>query len=287
MAGLRDDAAVVEVPEGATLVVSVDSVVDGVHFDLGLCSPLDVGWKALMGALSDLAAMGAQPLGALVALCVPAATGRGDLTLGITAGVAEASGASGCPVVGGDLSAAAALVVAGTVMGTVAGGAPVRRDGARPGDTILVTGPFGGSAAGLRTLRAGQAGPAASYRRPWARLSEGEVARQAGAHAMIDVSDGLALDLHRVADASEVGFALDPGAIPVAEGATLEEALGGGEDYELVVVMAPGDLPGYQRRCAAAGLRPPVPIGTVGADVGARRLGDEPLARLGWQHAVG
>ena len=95
MAGLRDDAAVVEVPEGATLVVSVDSVVDGVHFDLGLCSPLDVGWKALMGALSDLAAMGAQPLGALVALCVPPATGRGDLTLGITAGVAEAADAFG------------------------------------------------------------------------------------------------------------------------------------------------------------------------------------------------
>jgi thiamine-monophosphate kinase len=104
---------------------------------------------------------------------------------------------------------------------------------------------------------------------------------------MIDVSDGLALDLHRVADASEVGFVLDPAAIPVAEGATLEEALGGGEDYELVVVMAPGDLPAYRRRCAAAGLRPPVPIGTVGAEVGTRRLGEEPLARLGWQHAVG
>ena len=80
------------------------------------------------------------------------------------------------------------------------------------------------------------------------------------------------------------GCAVEEGATEAAE---VEEALGGGEDYELVVVMAPGDLPGYQRRCAAAGLRPPVPIGTVGADVGARRLGDEPLARLGWQHAVG
>ena len=84
--GLRDDAAVLDVPGGGPLVVSVDSVVEGVHVDLSVCSPADVGWKALMGALSDLAAMGAAPLGALVALCVPGGSGEGELALGVMAG---------------------------------------------------------------------------------------------------------------------------------------------------------------------------------------------------------
>ena len=98
-------------------MASVDSVVEGVHVDLALCSPGDVGWKALMGALSDLAAMGAAPLAALVAPCVPGGSGDGELALGVMAGVAEASVASGCPVVGGDVSESAVLTVAVTVLG--------------------------------------------------------------------------------------------------------------------------------------------------------------------------
>jgi thiamine-monophosphate kinase len=166
-----------------------------------------------------------------------------------------------------------------------------------PGDVVFVTGPCGASAAGLRVLRAGRAGGAggadgpgqvplaAAYRRPRARLAEGEAARLAGAHAMIDVSDGLALDLHRLADASGVGFVVD--AVPTAAGATRTEALGGGEDYELVVAIGPADVEGYRERCAASGLRSPFRIGVVVADQADRRLGDDPLGRLGWQHAVG
>ncbi len=101
---MRDDAARTATPDGGPLVVSVDSVVDGIHVDLSLCSPADVGWKALMGALSDLAAMGAAPSGALVALCVPGGSGEGTLALGVMGGVAEASDAAACPVVGGDVS---------------------------------------------------------------------------------------------------------------------------------------------------------------------------------------
>jgi thiamine-monophosphate kinase len=295
--GLRDDAALVDVPGGGTLVVSVDSVVEGVHVDLGLCGPADVGWKAVMGALSDLAAMGARPVGALVALCVPELAGGGSVTLGVMDGVAEAARATGCPVVGGDVSAGATLVVAVTVMGSVGPGSPVPRDGAQAGDTIFVTGPCGGSAAGLRVLRAADAGPSTnradpdrqrlttSYRRPVARLAEGEAARLAGAHAMIDVSDGLALDLHRLADASGVGFALD--AVPVAQGATVEEALGGGEDYELVVVVGPGEVTGYLERNEHAGLRPPFRIGSVTAGAAQRTLGGRELEQLGWQHQLG
>jgi thiamine-monophosphate kinase len=301
--GLRDDAAVVSVPGGGSLVASVDSVVAGVHVDLALCSPADVGWKALMGAVSDLAAMGARPVGALVAVCAPSSEGGGDLTVGVMEGVAEAARASGCPVVGGDLSASAVLSVVVTVLGTVDGGDAVRRDGAQPGDLIFVTGPCGGSAAGLRVLRSGPPPPAEgesagsqpsqraqraleqAYRRPVARLTEGMVARAAGAHAMIDVSDGLALDLHRVADASQVGFVLDT--VPVVDGATLEEALGGGEDYQLIVVIGLDQQADYRERCAAAGLRPPRQIGFTTADASQRRLGPDELGRLGWQHAIG
>jgi thiamine-monophosphate kinase len=287
--GLRDDAGVIAVPHGGPVVLSVDSVVEGVHVDLALCSPADMGWKAVMGALSDLAAMGSVPFGALVALCVPGGSGEGELALGIMSGVAEAAQASGCPVVGGDVSSAPSAMVAVTVLGTVPGGrAPVARKGAVPADVIGVTGPFGASAAGLRLLEengpgVGDAGIA--YRRPVARLREGELVRQAGAHAMIDVSDGLALDLHRLADASEVGFRLDD--VPVAKRATLEEALGGGEDYELVFVVTPTAFADVLSSFREAGLRSPVQIGVVTADPAERTFRGRALDRLGWQHTLG
>jgi len=284
--GLRDDAAVLDVPGGGPLVVSVDSVVEGVHVDLSVCSPGDVGWKALMGALSDLAAMGAAPLGALVALCVPGGSGEGELALGVMAGVGEAAAASGCPVVGGDLSEAGELTVSVTVLGTVEriGPPAVPRSGGQPEDVVLVTGPCGGSAAGMRALRAGT-GTGKAYTRPVARLHEGALARRSGVRAMIDVSDGLALDLHRLADASGVGFRLE--SVPVAEGATLDDALGGGEDYELVLV---GDEEVSDHLCnefVAAGLRRPFRLGSLVADPTVRLLGADDLARLGWQHRVG
>jgi thiamine-monophosphate kinase len=290
--GLHDDAGVLGLPGGGSLVVSVDSVVEGVHVDLAFCRPSDVGWKALMRALSDLAAMGATPLGALIGLCVPApvgsGSGGGELALGVMGGVAEASKSSGCPVVGGDLSSAGELVVAVTVLGTVEHGeAAVSRSGALAGDAVFVTGPCGGSAAGLRELRAGAAGADGhfAYRRPVARLHEGSVARRCGAHAMIDVSDGLALDLHRLADASGVGFALED--VPVAADATLEEALGGGEDYELLVAVAETDVDALEARLDDAGLREPVRLGRVVEDPELRVLGTSPVERLGWQHRLG
>ena len=299
VSGLEDDAAVLSCPPTSSLVVSVDSVVGGVHVDLDLCSPADVGWKALMGALSDLAAMGASPLGALVALCVPGGSGDGSVALGVTAGVAEAAGAAGCPVAGGDVSTSSELVVAVAVLGVVHDGEPppVVRGGAHPGDALLVTGPCGASAAGLRVLRTGPgtggggistavAGvDIASYRRPVARLAEGQLARRRGATAMIDVSDGLALDLHRLADASGAGFVLDE--VPVAAGATLDEALGGGEDFELVVTVDAAEVDGLCDAFAEEGLRVPLRVGSVVADPELRVLGGQPLERFGWQHVIG
>jgi thiamine-monophosphate kinase len=225
---------------------------------------------------------------------VPGGAGDGQVTLGVMGGVAEAAEASRCPIVGGDVSSSPELMVAVTVLGTVDrpdGGAAepalVSRAGAGAGDALLVTGPCGGSAAGLRELRAGASGPSAgsAYRRPVARLPEGALARRCGAHAMIDVSDGLALDLHRLADASGVGFHLDE--VPVAAGATLDEALGGGEDYELVFAVDSAELPALQQRFEAEGLRVPLRIGTVVADEEVRVLGDQELERMGWQHRLG
>jgi thiamine-monophosphate kinase len=283
--GLRDDAAVLSLANGRPLLASVDSVVEGVHVDLSLCSPDDVGWKAIMGALSDLAAMGAVPLGALVALCVPGGTGEGELALGVMGGVAEASAVAGCPVVGGDVSGSGVLVVAVTVLGTVdADRPPVSRSGARPDDVLLLTGPCGGSAAALRALRNGT-GAGVGYRRPLARLREGQLARQRGAHAMIDISDGLSLDLHRLADASGVGFRLDE--VPAAEGATLDEALGGGEDYELLFAVSAPEADGLIEAFEREGLRLPARVGAVVADPELRFFGDAPLERLGWQHRLG
>lgn len=290
-----DDAAVVSATPGdpTRVLLTVDAVVEGVHVDLARCSPEDLGWKALTVAVSDIGAMGGRPSRAVASLGGPA----GADVLRIVAGLAEAAAAWGCPVVGGDLTDAPVVVVSVTVVGWLGDGpAAVTRAGARPGDRLFVTGPLGASAAGLRVLRAAsEAGPAwvpedpaaaaavAAHRRPRARLVEGWTARHAGASAMLDCSDGLSLDLHRLARASAVGLALD--AVPVAAGATEAEALGGGEDYELVVATRDPDA--LLAAFAAAGLRQPIGIGECTGDTDERRLGGGPLPVLGFQHRVG
>lgn len=244
---IGDDAAVVRVG-GATLLLAADVVVEGVHFRPG-ADPADVGWKAIAVNASDIAAMGGRPLHALVSVAGPAATDLDRLYDGIR----SACEAAGCAVVGGDLSTNASLVVSVAVTGAV-DGEPVLRSGARPGDILYVTGPLGGAAAsGWR-------------RRPSPRLDEGEAARRAGATAMIDLSDGLGADLGHVLDASGVGAVLEH--VPVADGATEEQAVGGGEDYELLFALPAGTPP------PAGSLR----VGRVVDDVSVR-----PPA-TGWQH---
>jgi thiamine-monophosphate kinase len=169
----------------------------------------------------------------------------------------------------------------------------VLRHGARPGDRLFVTGPLGAAAAGLRGLRARADEPPEpgdrpeaernlelAHRRPRARLAEGETARRAGVTAMIDVSDGFLADLGHLAHASGVGFGLDE--VPVHEGATTEEALGGGEDYELVMATPHPDR--LVAAFAAAGLRRPVPVGSCTAERDGRTLAGRPVPALGWQH---
>jgi len=176
--------------------------------------------------------------------------GRGEDIERLYDGLADASAAYACPVVGGDLTSGATFVVTVAITGTVDGD-PVLRSGARPGDLVFVTGPLGGAVA---DLHAGIAGRTA---RPAARVAEGRAARLAGATSMIDLSDGLALDLRRIAAASRTGAIVDD--VPVADGATREDAMTGGDDYELLFTAADE----ARVREAFAGLRAPIVIGRV------------------------
>ena len=283
---IGDDAAVVTLEAGLRAVWATDLVVDGVHVDRRICRLDDIGYKALMVTVSDLAAMGAWPRYALASVAAPRGT---DIDL-LGDGLAVAARETGCVVVGGDLSGSPALVVSVAALGAVregAGPAPLLRTGARQGDHLLVTGPLGASAAGLRLLRAGRSGsdpdtavPVAAYRRPRARLLEGEVARLSGASAAIDISDGLAGDAEKLARASGVGIALDR--VPVAPGATAEEALDGGEEYELLVATADPD--GVASAFVAAGLRRPEPVGRCTDPATGLTYRGSPLGPGGWRH---
>jgi thiamine-monophosphate kinase len=277
---IGDDAAVLAPFVGET-IVSTDVAVLGVHLDAGLFPLEDLGFRAVAAALSDLAAMGARARAALVAVVAPPGTDLEELHRGI----ADASRITNCPIVGGDLSVGRDVSVAVTVIGECPGGGAVLRRGAMPGDELLVTGPLGRSSAGLRRRREGA--PlgdelVVAHRRPWPRLSEGLAARGAGVSAMMDLSDGLGLDLHRLADASKVGFELFD--VPVADGATFDEASSGGEDYELII--ATHDAARLRLVFLDRGLRAPLTIGRVVADRSARTLRGERFERRGWQHQL-
>lgn len=277
---IGDDAASVDLPEGlGHLLLAADTVVAGVHADLRLTGLDDLGWKALAASLSDIAAMGGEPGHALVTVAAPPET---DLAL-LYGGIAAASREYGCPVVGGDLTNARDIVVTVAVTG-YSWGPPVARGGARPGDEIWVTGPLGAAAAGLRLLSAGStADPAGreamrAHARPVPLLAAGRAARAAGATAMIDVSDGLSADLDHVATASGVGLRLD--SVPVHPAATLEEALGGGEDFALAF-CAP-ESAGVE--VAFAALDTPIRVGRCTAEPGERTLGGVEFTPSGWEH---
>jgi thiamine-monophosphate kinase len=264
-----DDGAVLE----GGLVVTTDPMVEGVHFLRSLTTVADAGWKAVARNVSDAAAMGAVPW-----RCVVSVVGASEADLeALYDGLLEAARHWSCPVVGGDLASGSTLVVTVTVLGRLPeGAAPLLRSGARAGDGIYASRPLGLGAAGLRLLRAGRSSPAAAwYARPVPSVDAALAARAAGATAAIDVSDGLAQDLDHVARASGVGFHLDT--VPVAEGATLEEALHGGDDYHLVFTC-PDPAPGAQ----VPGIR----IGTCTADPEERTFQGRPLAVTGWEHPM-
>lgn len=244
--GPGDDASISALPADAELVSSIDALLADVHFPRAAGAEL-VGYRALMVSASDLAAMGAEPSFALVALSLE----RADVAWlrALARGMARASRAIGLPLAGGNL-ARGPLGISVSVHGHVPAGTALRRDGARPGDDVYVTGTLGGAAAAL--ARGGLercAGPdgldalSSRYFLPHARIAAGRALRGRASSA-IDVSDGLTQDLGHVCAASGVAIELAAAALPLAPGATLEHALGGGDDYELcfTAVREPGDL---------------------------------------------
>lgn len=249
-----DDAAVVE--GGATSAVSVDAIVDGVHFRLADFGAPAVGRKALAAGLSDIAAMGGAPGEAYVVVGAPEELADAEL-LGIAEGLAQVASREGVTVAGGDLVSAPVLIVSVTAIGyEPEGGRLVSRSGASPGDVVAVTGELGGAAAALALLEGetDRAGVSPELRErllarqldPVPRLREGRALAEAGASAMIDVSDGLGADAGHLARMSGCRLEIDLERVPLAqgvaeiaggEGAGLELAATGGEDYELLVAL--------------------------------------------------
>jgi thiamine-monophosphate kinase len=232
--GIGDDAAVLDVPAGEKLVVSADTSVENVHFRRAWMTPREIGFRATAAALSDLAAMGARPLGLLLSLTIP--TAWGDEVMEIGAGVGECALAARTHVVGGDTSRGRELSIAVTVLGAAA--RPLGRDGARPGDRVYVTGTLGAPRAALDRLLRGLAADAAHrarFVRPVPRLAEGAWLGAHGATAAVDVSDGLIADLAHVAAASSVRIVIDIERVPVVRGVAARDAAASGEEYELAL----------------------------------------------------
>lgn len=240
--GIGDDAAVLEVPAGQRLVVSTDACVEGVHFRREWLAPEEVGGRATVAALSDLAAMGAQPVGLLLALGVPAEWS--EAMLAIARGVGDAAAAAGCPIVGGNVTRARDLSLTITVLGTAS--RPLGRDGVREGDLLFVTGRLGGPRAAVRAWMEGGT-PSAEHRARFAaprpRIAEARWLVDAGCHAAIDISDGLLADAAHLAQASAVHLDLDLQRLPCVPGVSLDEAASGGEEYELLVACGPDAPP--------------------------------------------
>jgi thiamine-monophosphate kinase len=261
--GIGDDAAVLAAPDGR-VVATTDFLLEGRHFRRDWAGPADIGHRAAVRSLADVAAMGARPTALLVAFAAPAALSSA-WALELSAGLAAEAARAGATVAGGDTARFDVVLLAVTGLGDLQGAPPVTRAGAHPGDVVAVAGPLGHSAAGLALLAAGHREPAAlvaAHLRPAPPYDAGPEAARLGATALMDVSDGLLADLGHIARASGVAIDVHPAALdptpllPAAEvlaiggrpapqaasapQAALEWMLTGGEDHSLVAAFPAG-----------------------------------------------
>ncbi|MBI4468169.1 MAG: thiamine-phosphate kinase [Acidobacteria bacterium] len=254
--GIGDDAALIRNVAGRVWAITTDQLVEDVHFSMEYTDPRCLGRKSMAVNLSDLAAMGAEPEFALLSLAVPRNSDR-EVTDEVLRGIEERSREFGVVLIGGDLSATPdRWVINITALGKCDFGAAIRRDGAKAGDQVWVSGALGGAKAGLELLRHGERLDTASSEEvrgliltqldPTPRVALGRVlAEHRLASAMIDISDGLSTDLTHICEESGVGAVLELSSLPIAgldprSGfPTMDMALHGGEDYELLFTVAP------------------------------------------------
>lgn len=288
-----DDAAVVH-PGSGDLVLTTDALVEGSHFVRDMITARDLGHKAITVNVSDVAAMAGSPRYALCALTL---TDEVDAawTMELFGGMREACDDYACTLIGGNLARGRDVTVAITLTGEVAPGRALTRGGARRGDVVVVTGTLGAAAAGWRIKRLrrrpDEEDLAAIRRtdRPIARVGEAQVLARHGATAMIDVSDGLSLDLSRLCAASGARARIRIADLPAGPRALPEEVLGGGEDYELLATLPSAQAAGAAR--AEIGEAFGVPLSDIGEIEEGRGLvavevdGQEhPLTPDGWDH---
>jgi thiamine-monophosphate kinase len=274
LVGIGDDAAVVEPERNRVEVLTVDALIEGIHFERAFVPPDAIGHRALAVNLSDLAAMGAAPRLALLSMALPASLPLADFD-GIVAGFTALAARHRLHVAGGNLTRSPGpLMIDVTVMGTVKRRQALTRSGARPGDDIYVSGSLGSARAGLCALQSAisiQPSTIDAYLRPDPRVLLGvHLARNRAASACMDLSDGLADGVSQIAEASGVGIAIDAGALPIDPAAraffesrgadATVEALTGGDDYELLIAVRPRT----QRRLTAAMQRGDVVLTRIG-----------------------
>ncbi|MCZ6784678.1 MAG: thiamine-phosphate kinase [Proteobacteria bacterium] len=293
--GIGDDAAVLRVRSGEEVVATSDALVEDVHFRWSTQAPTPIGRRALAATLSDLAAMGARPLGCLFSLAAPPSLELRRFD-GLARGVVEEAARAGCPLVGGNVARARQVSLTLTALGAVPAGRALRRDAARAGDRIFVTGTLGGAA--LALARAERAGTRIRGV-PEPRLAAGRaLVRMGRTHriACIDVSDGLVSDLGHLLAGPGLGAGIDAARLPRPPGfdaacarlgldpATLLAS--GGEDYELLFTLdSPAASKGPSERVLARRLGVPVTeIGRVTRRRGLRGLPASALRRPGWRH---
>ena len=304
--GIGDDCAVLRPSTGMDLLLTTDTQEEGVHFRRDWATPQDIGWRCLAVNVSDIAAMGGSPLGAVIALSVPASLEVAFIE-GLYDGLQELATAYDCPIIGGHVSKTSGhMTVTITVLGEVPCGHSVYRSGAQVGDEIWVTGDLGGAKAGLEVLLhpaavadLPTAGVLRRYRRPRPRLREAQYLRQHGVlHSLIDISDGLSSDLAHICAESSVGAQLEATCIPIAAEVRqvaqalqvdpLTFALHGGEDFELCLTAPAGALSRLQQAFMAYFQCPLVRVGTIqsGRGVTLRRPDgtQRPLSARGYDH---
>ena len=238
--GIGDDAAILQAARGHQLLVTTDLCIEGVHFRREWHPARCVGHRCLARGLSDIAAMGGEPIACFLSLGLPPKLPQRWVD-NFLKGLVHLAAQSGVALAGGDISSSEKVMVDIVVTGQVPAKKAVLRSGARPGDRIFVTGNLGGSTAVLRRLYAGnKVAPATNNRHfyPVPRLGAGRWLRQHGATAMIDLSDGLSVDLTHICEESHVNATVDASRLPVAKNADLALALHGGEDYELLFTIS-------------------------------------------------